>query len=134
MCPRRIAESELVQLTDDDGSGDVNADVVSQVLVEASATIDSYSRLRYALPLQVSEQIKGICLDLAVYSLFSRRRRVDKDTGDRYAAAVQFLRDVSTGKAALDQPASAAPQISGGPTVPTRKHERFSDDDLEGFV
>lgn len=134
LSPRRLTQRELAALTSDDDSSEPNADVVSQILTEASGMIDSYCRLRYAIPLQASEQIKGICLDIALYSLFSRRRRVDKDTGDRYAAAVQFLRDVSTGKAALDQPASAAPQTSGGPTLPTDEDERFSDDNLKGFA
>jgi phage gp36-like protein len=56
------------------------------------------------IPLQPSEQVKGLVLDIAVYKLFQRRRRMPQEVNDAYAAAIKFLQDVSTEKAGLDQP------------------------------
>jgi phage gp36-like protein len=135
LVPRRLTEQTLGQLTDDSGKDTINADVVTQVLTEASATVDSYVRLRYAVPLQPSEQIKGLTLDIAVYLLYSRRDRISVAVQTRYDNAIQFLRDVGAGKAGLDQPTGAADQTSGGPVVTNQnKCEKFSDHNLRDFV
>ena len=134
LSPRRISGSELIALTDDTNSGVVNAQVVTDVLTEASGLIDSYCRARYKVPLQQSDQIKGVCLSVAEYFLYLRRKRVSPDVRQAYEDAVSFLKDVSTGKAALDQPATATPQSGGGAVQTTQVTERFSDDNLAGFV
>jgi phage gp36-like protein len=113
---------------------EVNAQVVTDVLTEASGKIDSYCRMRYSVPLQASEQIKGLTLDIAEYLLFARKRRVPDDVRQRYDDAIAFLKDVSAGRAALDQPATATQQSGGGPVVTTQVAEKFSDDNLKGFV
>ena len=46
-----MSNAELVQLTDDTNSGAVNAQLVTDILDEASAMIDSYARTRYTVPL-----------------------------------------------------------------------------------
>jgi phage gp36-like protein len=132
--PRRISNSELIQLTDDTNSGLVNAQVVTDILIEASGLIDSYCRARYQVPLQQSDQIKGVCLSIAEYYLYLRRKRVSPDVRQAYEDAVSFLKDVSSGKAALDQPATATPQSGGGAVQVTQVDERFSDDNLAGYV
>jgi len=132
--PRRLPETELIQLTDDTGSGQVNNTVVTEVLDEASALIDSYCRLRYTVPLQSSLQVKGLTLDLAKYLLELRRNRVREDTKQAYDHAVSFLRAVARGEAALDQPTGATAQSGGGPVKETEKEEKFSDENLGGFA
>jgi phage gp36-like protein len=59
MVPRRLSSADLAQLTDDNAGTTANDDVIADVLTEASAVVDSYCRLRYAVPLQSSEQVKG---------------------------------------------------------------------------
>lgn len=134
LVPRRMTSQQLGQLTDDSGQDVVNAAVVADVLTEASGTVDSYCRLRYAVPLQSSEQIKGLTLDIAVYLLFSRRDRVTANVQQRYNDAIQFLRDVGAGKAGLDQPTGATPQAGGGEVKSSCKPDRFSDEHLRDFV
>jgi phage gp36-like protein len=134
LSPRRLSAVELAQLTDDVKGSEVNAQVVTDVLTEASGKIDSYCRMRYSVPLQASEQIKGLTLDIAEYLLFARKRRVPDDVRQRYDDAIAFLKDVSAGRAALDQPATATQQSGGGPVVTTQVAEKFSDDNLKGFV
>jgi phage gp36-like protein len=134
LTPGRISEQELIELTDDTGSGGVRADIVQAMLDQASATIDSYCSQRYTVPLRPSIQLKETCLDLTVYRLFSRRRRVSEDVRDTYNAAVQFLRDVAAGKAALDQPTDpTTPQVSSGAPNSTKKPLIFNDDNLRGY-
>src|SRR6266700_1448009 len=99
LSPRRIPAAELVQLTDDTSSGAVNAQTVTDILDEASATIDSYCRTRYTVPLQASSKVKGLCLDIAEYLLYLRRRRGKPDGRQSYEDSIQFLRDLSAGRA-----------------------------------
>ena len=134
LSPRRISNAELIQLTDDTNSGAVNAQLVTDVLDEASALIDSYCRVRYTVPLQASSQVKGLCLTIGEYLLYLRRKRMKPDVRQAYEDALAFLKDVSTSKAGLDQPATATPQTSGGDVQVTQVQERFSEDSLAGFL
>jgi phage gp36-like protein len=133
LVPRRITTQEAIELTDDTNSGNVVEQTIIDVLAEASGTIDSYCRVRYSTPLQTSEQVKGLCLDIAEYILFSRRRRCPETVKDRFSDAIKMLRDICDGKAALDQPTGALPQTSNGPAVATEKVMIFSDDNLKGY-
>lgn len=139
LVPLRLTQKDLVELTDDDDTGDVDADIVTAALTEASGRVDSYCRGRYVTPLQASESLKALTLDIAIYVLFTRRRetRVSETVSQRYQDAIAFLKDISTGKASLDQPAtSVTPQSSqAGPEISCKdQHLRFSDCEIEGFV
>ncbi len=134
LSPRRISAAELLQLTDDTNSGVVNAQLVTDILDESSALIDSYVGQRYTVPLQPSSQVKGLCLTLGEYYLYLRRKRMKEDVRQSYEDALSFLRDVSSGKARLDQPSAALPQTGSGEVLTTKKDEKFSDTNLSGFV
>jgi phage gp36-like protein len=136
LSPRRIPNTELVQLTDDTNSPPttINAQVVTDILTESSALIDSYCRSRYNVPLQASDQVKGLCLDIAEYKLYLRRKRVKPDVRQSYEDALAFLKDVAGGKAALDQPVSATPQGTSNDVQVTTQKEVFGADNLEGFI
>lgn len=136
LVPLRMTQDDLVQLTDDDNSGNIDAAVVTAALEEASGKVDSYCRSRYATPLQQSDDVKGLTLDIGVYLLFSRRREmtVGETVRQRYEDAISFLKDLATGKAQLDQPAGATPQTSvQGPTIGDRPHI-FGRHNTEGFI
>ena len=139
LVPLRLTQKDLIELTDDDDTGAVNTAIVSAALEEASGRVDSYCRARYVTPLQQSDDVKSLTLDITVYLLFSRRRetRISETVKDRYDQAMAFLKDISTAKASLDQPASSqTPQASlAGPEVSQKDHHlRFSDRHIEGFV
>jgi phage gp36-like protein len=136
LVPLRLTQKDLVELTDDGDSGTVNAAIVTGALEEASGRVESYCRQRYVTPLQQSNDVKGLTLDIAIYLLFTRRRetRVGETVQQRFDQAIAFLKDIAAGKASLDQPASAAaPQTSSGEAVVTQKKERFSDSNLDGY-
>lgn len=136
LVPLRMTQNDLIQLTDDGNTGTVAAAVVTAALEEASGKVDSYCRGRYATPLQQSDDVKGLTLDIATYLLFSRRREmtVGETVRQRYEDAISFLKDISTNKAQLDQPSGATPQTSlQGPTIGDRPHV-FSRHKTEGFI
>ena len=132
----RFTAAELVQLTDDTRSGQVNAQTVQGCLDEATAQIDSYVRGRYQTPLQTSNTATRLCRDIAVYLLYSRRPQAMKETVRlAYEDAVKFLKDIASGAAQLDQPATATvPQTStAGYTKPRDQHLKFGERNLEGW-
>lgn len=131
----RVTDQELQQLTDDDRSGQVDQDIVNGVLDEASAIVDSYCRTRYAVPLQQSTDATRVTRDVAVYLLFSRRpQKMQETVKDRYEEAIALLKDVSTGKASLDQPEGAVAQTPANTgTTPCHTGLRMTERDLEGF-
>jgi phage gp36-like protein len=142
LVPLRMPLRDLIDLTDDTESdsdpnaGQVNTAIVDAAFTEASARIDSYCRQRYITPLQPSDTIKGITLDIAEYLLFTRRRttKINETVAERYEAAIAFLKDIAAGNASLDQPATAAlPQSSSGEATVTEIPQRFSDDNLTGW-
>ena len=134
LVPRRLTNQELVELTNDAGGATVDETVVSNILAEASGTVDSYCRLRYTVPLQNSEEVKALTLDIALYRLFLRRRRVPEEIKLAYDNAIAFLKDVAAGRAGLDQPTGAAAQSSGGEVKETEIEEKFSDTNLDGYT
>ncbi len=142
LVPLRMTLQDLVELTDDStsdddpGAGQVNAAIVTGALTEASARIDSYCRQRYLTPLQPSDTIKGIALDITVYLLFTRRRttKPNETVAQRYNDAVKFLQDIAAGHASLDQPATAAePQMGSSSATVTAKRQTFDEHHLSGW-
>jgi len=129
----QLTQAELVQLTDDAGSGNVDTAKVDAAIAAASATIDAYAGARYTLPLQASEKVKQLCVDLAIYELEKRRRRLREATASARDAALAFLRDLAAGRAVLDQPPGAQPQTSEADVKKTAQERIFSDEKLAGF-
>lgn len=129
----QLTQAELIQLTDDAGTGTVDSPKVDAALAAASATIDAYAGARYTLPLQASERVKQLCIDLAIYELEKRRRRLREATLAARDAAFSFLRDLARGRAVLDHPTGAPPQTSEADVKKTQSERVFSDEDLEGF-
>jgi phage gp36-like protein len=139
LVPLRMTVKDLTELTDDDNTGEINTAIVTAALEEASGRVESYCRNRYITPLQQSDDVKALTLDIAVYLLFSRRREtgIGETVQQRFDQAIAFLKDIAAAKASLDQPVTALqPQTSlGGATISERdRHLRFDERNLEGFV
>ena len=115
--PAQLDEDILVQLTDDDGDGDVVDDPVDRAIADAGAEIDAYCMGRYTVPLSpVPAMIRRIAVDMAIYHLYSRRGDPPGNRVDRYKNAIRFLEKVSTGGITLGV---AEPTVSDS-TQPVR--------------
>ena len=138
LVPLRMTTKDLTELTDDDNTGTINASLVSAVLEEASGRVESYCRNRYQTPLQASDDVQSLTLDIAVYLLFSQRREtnVGETVKQRFDQAISFLKDIASAKASLDQPVNNQPQTSlAGPQISRKDRDlRFSDRNIEGYV
>ena len=139
LVPLRLTQKDLIELTDDDDTGMVNTAIVTAALEEASGRVESYCRARYVTPLQPSDDVKALTLDIAIYLLFSRRRETPtSDTvQQRFDQAIAFLKDISNAKASLDQPVTATAQQGSlvSPEISRKDHHlRFSDKQLGGYV
>lgn len=98
----RFGETELVQASnrDDPGATSYNSDAVSRALEDASAEIDSYLGTRYDVPVDpVPDLLVTACCKLARHALNSWGA-TDRMIEDAKAIRA-WLRDISTGKAAL---------------------------------
>lgn len=127
---------QLIELTDDENTGQVNATVVADVIEKAGGKVEAYCRERYATPLQPNDTVNEITRDIAIYSLFSRRPgKMRDEVRQRYEDAIGVLKDISSGKASFDQPAADLPQsTAAGPTKSQHTGLRMTENDLEGFV
>lgn len=120
----QISEDIVIQLTDDDGIGEIDTSVVTRAIADADAEIDGYCG-KYDLPFSpVPVMIRKISVDLAICNLYARRKGVPEDRQKRYDNGIRFLRDVSAGKVTLGADAPE-PNIDGGPEATTKKSDRI---------
>jgi len=132
---KRVTNAQLVQLTDFDQGGEVDDEKITEALAKATGIIDSYAAGRYTLPLVVSDQVKDLCVVLAVYKLYEGRGQQDVKKSE-YDEAMRFLRDVSAAKAQLDQPGkkqASEMDVVKPDHTDADEQEVFDDEKLEGF-
>jgi len=129
---RRIDESELLQLTDDNDTGVEDSDRVNEALADAEAEVDGYVQKRYTLPLaSVPPLLIRIAPDIFKWHLYGRRGVKDEAVDLRYEKAVKLLEKIASGSVSLGienpPPQNPAAQIveSTGKT--------FSRTSLKGF-
>ena len=117
---KRLSESKLTQLTDYKNLGSTDTDVVTAAISSASGIIDSYCSGRYSLPLSASDQLKDLAITAAIYKLHEGRQLAPDQVRQSYEDAIAFLKDVSAGKASLDQ--ATVSQTSGSGPIVARDH------------
>lgn len=96
-----IGEDALLAIADRDGDGNVDADIVAEALLDASAEIDGAVGARYKLPINpVPRRLKRIAVDLAQYHLDSnptenleKRAKAARDALKNIANGTEELRD-----------------------------------------
>jgi phage gp36-like protein len=137
-----LGEDKLVQLTDDARNGEIGQQRVNKAISYAVGTFDSYARTRYQIPVPITERVKATCLDLAIFHLYKSRASTDegvyKIAKHSHDAALKFLGDIQSGKAALDVP--SAEETAVNPKNPdevlrgsSATSSAFSDDKLSGY-
>jgi len=123
----QISQAELIELTDDAGSGSVDTSAVARAIADSDAEIDSYCGGRYTMPFSpVPVIIRKFSVDMAIYNLFSRRSvlKVPEDRQKRYDNAIRFFRDLAKGLISLGADAPAEPS-DGLPQATRTKDDRI---------
>ena len=106
----RFGELELIQLSDRESTGSIDATVVGKALADADELVDSYIAARVALPLStVPPRLARVAGDVARYYLHADAPT--EQVRAAYKDAVAWLKDIAAGKATLgdDGVAAAAP-------------------------
>ena len=132
----RVPEARLIQLTDDQDTGEVNEEAVNSAISDAGEMIDGFLRGRYPLPLSpVPGLIRTIALDLATYGIYGMKPEFElpKLVGERYETSTKLLMRIQDGKMDLyekGEPAQVA--ASGGPAF-VKGTAVFTEDRLKNF-
>lgn len=120
-----IQMADLIALTDDVGTGQLNAGILNQVIANASGIVDWNCANIYGqqLPFNpVPLSVASMALTIACYMLYERRETPMEQNkfAPRYKDVMAFLSKVNTGEMHLDDvPTRDFPQgaISGRPTI-----------------
>ncbi len=135
IAPRRLTLPQLVQLTDDTNSGQVNVAVVADALSDASGIIEMHCRERYALPLFQTNELTALTVDIAVYKLYTKRPgKMPAEVLQTYKDALGFLTSIAAKKISLDQPIGAVDQAPSAKLAVSTRPKVFSNSNLEGFT
>ena len=101
----QIQYSDLIRLTDDNQTGDIDSTVLTAVMEAASAVVDSYIGNIYDVPLTpITPSVSAIALDITCYMLYRRRLVPDEKNNfaDMYYRRIDFLEKVNSGEMRLD--------------------------------
>jgi len=97
-----IPESDLIQLTDDDGVGVVDEDVLTEAIDQADREIDAYLGARYTVPLDpVPELIRNLSAQMAIWHLYGRRNLMSEVWESRYKNAIRLLDLIRRGEVVI---------------------------------
>ncbi|MGW8138977.1 phage protein Gp36 family protein [Sphingomonas zeae] len=105
---KRFTLDEVVRMTDPDGSGRIDRDLLIGALIDAQSIVEAHIASRYALPLATVPRI----LEMAVGDLARARlypRGVPEGIADQAKAAMALLVRIQKGDATLGLPAAVTP-------------------------
>jgi phage gp36-like protein len=126
----------LDEVSDHDGDGVADDAVVTSAIAEADALIDSYCRIRYAVPFSSPpEMVRRFSAAEAAYLLKSHRGANTQDDDDKHDRRVEWLRDVGKGLASPGADPPPAKSTAVVPKVIDRDPEEYevSRENLKGF-
>lgn len=126
----RFGETEIVELTDLEHTGQVDTAMAEQALTDATAEIDGYLAARYRLPVTDTPRLLSLlCTDIARYRL---QRGVTTDQArQRYEDALAQLKAIARGE--INLPLDTPPPASAEPQVVTGSGRTFNSDTLRGY-
>lgn len=127
-----VTESVLIELTDDERLGTINAARVTKAITAADTEIDSYLAQRYPVPMTEGlELLKDCSVNLSLERLYLRRTgALPEDRKDRIAHVRKLLSDIAMGRASLG--VTPAPTEEGGGSF-SAQERKFDRDKLKGF-
>lgn len=111
----RFGESELIQLTDRDNLGVIDAGVLAQAIADADAEINGYLAA-YPLPLAiVPANLTRIACDIARYHLYDDQ--LVEPVAARYTSAIKYLEKIAAGKIQLGPDSTGTVDVKTGDDV-----------------
>jgi len=125
---KRFTLDEVVRMTDIDGSGRIDRDLLIGALVDAQAIAEAHIASRYALPLATVPRI----LEMAVGDIARTRlypRGAPEGIADQAKAAMALLVRIQKGEATLGVPAAVLPAeaVSDAPILIAPGRRAYSD-------
>lgn len=98
-----IGADTVRQLTDDNGTGSIDNNTVTEHIDISQKLIDGYLRGRYDVEMSdedVPELIKDACTKLTAYSLYRRKQKLTmpETVMKDYKDSINFLKDIQKGK------------------------------------
>lgn len=129
---QRSGVDEAVRLTDEAGTGTIDAARLDAALQDAQALVDSYLGARYRVPLTLPAPapIPTLAFDLAVARLY--RGELPAGVEAKRDEAIRLLKDLAAGKAAI--PVAPPPTTTSPAPVLVEPHDRlFSRKRMGGF-
>jgi phage gp36-like protein len=98
------SQEDLIELTDDSDTGDVDQTNVDKAIAHAGELIDGYLRGRYTLPLDpVPGLIRTLAATISLRRLYARRPRlsIPESLADDYKNALKILENIQKGLVTL---------------------------------
>ncbi|WP_051967848.1 gp436 family protein [Brevibacillus thermoruber] len=138
----KLSPDILIRLTDDEGTGEINWEIVTKMIQEASAEVDAFLAMRYTLPLSPTPPILSkLTLDITLYNLFSRRG-IDESSADsvivtRYNNAIRMLEKIAAGTMEITPPTGDAGGGIPSPSQSSMSYQTspriFSREQMKGY-
>lgn len=126
----RYGETELIQLTDEAGTGSIDADKLNRAISDADGEIDGYLASRFGSPVSpIPKSLVRVACDLTRYYLHDDH--ASDHITDRYKNAIEFLKGVAAGRISIgvdelgDKPSSNNATVISGGNVFKRSDKSF---------
>ena len=115
----------VLLVADRDQDGDIDPDVVTKALADATAEIDTYVGAKHRLPLpSVPPLLVRLCCDIALYRLSSEPGSGTEEKRKRFEDALTLLLRIAGGSVSLGLPTPPEQESSGEATF-TSQPVRF---------
>lgn len=127
---KQVSQDTLVQLTDDNLSGNIDTVVIDEAIIYSETLIDGYLRGRYVLPLNtIPAVVKILAVDLSICRLYSRRFHTEmpEAISEKYKNSIKILEQIQKGIISLGiEPLSSSPELGAYRTNKTYQDREFS--------
>jgi len=110
-----ITSDTLIQLTDDENTGEVVSEIIDSAIEAADSEIDLYLQAIYSAPLStVPAIIKFISVNFTIYNLYGRRSdmSIPETRKSKYDSGIDILKKIQDGSIAIQ---GATATTEGGP-------------------
>lgn len=128
----RFGFDETVRMTDGEGAGRIDRDLLVNALADAQAVADAYLSVRYAVPLASVPPIVAMAVaDLARARLYPRG--APEGIADAAKLAEQRLKSIQTGAMSLGLPVADTPAVAEEAPIVFMPGKRAYPDGLECY-